>query len=165
VTHQYLVNRQLCLHGTNPEAEHCVQWLLTVGDGTAATSFKITIPHDILFHGSVDNLANWVYPNLESYNQLNRDWISQRAIFTPKNEHVNFINKNLMMYRFPGDGSDEIVTQSADTLTQEFENARIPNKYLNTLNSPVFPPHCLCLKIDMPLILLRISKLKGKGKA
>ena len=160
-THHFLVNRRLRLHGINPNAEHYAEWLLTVGDGTAATTSNgiyddlITIPKDLLFHGSVDHLANWVYPNLESYNHLDgADWICQRAILTPKNEHVNFIN-NLMMDRFPGDGSDEIVAQSADTLTQEFENAGIPNEYLNTLNPPGFPPHRLGLKIGMPLILLR----------
>ena len=153
-----------CLHGFNPEAEHYAQWLLTVGDDdTAATTSNgiyndlITFPDHILFHGSNDNLANWVFPNLDSYNQLDSgDWLCQRAVLTPNNEHVNNINKNPMMDLFPGDGSDEMVTQSADILTQEFENAGIPNEYLSSLNPSGFPPHRLRLKIGLPpLILLR----------
>jgi ATP-dependent DNA helicase PIF1 len=117
---------------------------------------SITIPDNILFQGTVDGLVNWVFPDIESYNQVEEDSgdrMCERAILTPKNEHVNRIN-NLMMDRFPADGN-EFFAQSADSLTQEFENAGIPNEYLNTINPPGFPPHRLRLKIGMPLILLR----------
>jgi hypothetical protein len=158
--HHFLINRRLRLHGINPEAEDYAEWLLTVGNGTAPTTSNgtyddlITIPDHILFEGDVNDLANWVFPDIESYDQLDSDWICHRAVLTPKNENVNYIN-NLMMDRFPGDGSDEIVAQSADTLSQDFENAGIPNEYLNTLNPSGFPPHRLRLKVGMPLILLR----------
>jgi hypothetical protein len=67
-----------------------------------------------------------------------------------------------MMDCFPGDGSNETIAQGADTLTQEFKNAGIPNKYLNILNPPGFPPHPLCLKISMPLVLLQnLNPSKG----
>jgi hypothetical protein len=158
--HHFLTNRRLRLHGIDPEAESYAEWLLTIGNGTAPTICNglyddiVTIPDNLLFQGNVVDLTHWVFPNIESSNNANNDWICNRVILTPTNEHMNYIN-NLIMDRFPGDGNNEILAQSADTLSPESENAAVPNEYLNTLNPPGFPPHRLRLKIGMPLILLR----------
>jgi ATP-dependent DNA helicase PIF1 len=112
----------------------------------------IDIPEHILLEGTKEDLAEWVFPNLEKH-YLDAKWMCERAILTPKNNAVNDIN-DLMMDRFPSiDG--EVLAESADKLNDEYEAAGIPNEYLNTLNPPGFPPHHLRLKIRMPLMLLR----------
>jgi hypothetical protein len=84
------------LHGINPEAEDYAQCLLTVGDGTAPATSNgiydnlITIPNHTLFQGSVNDLAHWVFPNIETYNKLDSDWICHRAILTtPPHQRTN----------------------------------------------------------------------------
>jgi hypothetical protein len=157
-THHFLINRRLRLHGIDTNSEDYAQWLLTIGNGTAPTTSNetyddlIDIPEHILLEGTKEDLAEWVFPNLEKH-YLDAKWMCERAILTPKNNAVNDIN-DLMMDRFPSIDS-EVLAESADKLNDEYEAAGIPNEYLNTLNPPGFPPHHLRLKIRMPLMLLR----------
>jgi hypothetical protein len=139
---------------------------MTIGDGSAATTYNeiyddlITLPKSICLQGTTENLLDWVFPNItDHYDDPN--WMCERAILTPKNNAVRDINSK-MTTRFPG---EEIHIESADDISDEYQNTTIPNEYLTSLNPPALPPHLLILKKGMPLILLQsISRSVQRNK-
>ena len=154
--HHFIVNMRLRLQGLDNDAEDYAKWLITIGDGTAPTTSNemyddiIKVPNTICFQGTKEDLLDWVFPDITAhYNEPN--WMCERAILTPKKNAVNDIN-TMMIKRFPG---DEIHIESADALTDEYQNTNVPNEYLTSLNPPGLSLHLLILKKGMPLILLR----------
>jgi len=155
--HHFVLNMRLqSLQRSDSNAESYAHWLLSIGDGTAPTTSNeiyddlIHVPEYLCFHGTIDDLLDWVFPDISQHNE-EPNWMCKRAILTPKNKTVNDINTGMTM-RFPG---VEIRMESADAFDVENENTGIPHEYLTTLNPPGLPPHTLILKKGMPLILLR----------
>ena len=87
---------------------------------------------------NIEELIDWVFPDIAIHHN-DPNWMCERAILTPKNKHVNEINK-AMATRFP---CDEIHFESADDFVKEYEGVGVPNEYLNTLNPPGLHPHIL----------------------
>lgn len=154
--HHFVVNMRLFLQSSDTQAETYARWLLSIGDGTTATSSNdmyddlTPIPENISFQGTIEDLIDWVFPNIVDHYE-DPDWIGKRAVLTPKNIAVHEINF-LMTQKLPG---EEIRMESADAFDSDYVNTGIPHEYLTTLNPAGLPPHLLILKEGMPLILLR----------
>ncbi|GBP37867.1 hypothetical protein EVAR_21402_1 [Eumeta japonica] len=73
---------------------------------------------------------------------LNVEWLRERIILATKNDIVHGIN-NITQEMIPG---EEKMYMSIDTLTDEQESINFPTEYLNSLNIPGMPLHCLKLK-------------------
>ena len=76
--------------------------------------------------------------------------MSERAILSTKNEHVDRLNA-MMIERFP---SEEKVYHSFDTVVDDPSN-HFPIDFLNSITPNGLPLHELKLKINCPVILLR----------
>ncbi len=62
--------------------------------------FLISKPSSRLPSEDVDDLIDWVFPDLPA-NCTDPDWLFGRAILTPKNDTVDMIN-DMLTARFPG---------------------------------------------------------------
>jgi len=141
------VNERVMRNGDH--AAFC-EFLLKVGENkiqNSKVSSKncIQLPDDILFHGAINDLIDWVYDDL--YNvDINA------AILTAWNSEVDKVNdlclRKLTLLR-------EFSLRSSDTLTNDNLEHFYPIEFLNSLCPSGFPLHNLKLKIGAPVILLR----------
>ena len=76
--------------------------------------------------------------------------MAERAILAPHNSIVQEVN-NAVAAKFPG---EEWVCSSADVIVDEENAVAIPTEYLNSLEVSGLPPHRLCLKPGMLIMLL-----------
>jgi len=84
-------------------------------------------------------------------NQTPEQAEADRAVLSPKNADVDFIN-NKVIDRFPG----EMQTYtSADSVLDQRAAALYPTEFLNALNLSGIPPHELKLKLNCPIMLMR----------
>ncbi|XP_066391946.1 uncharacterized protein [Miscanthus floridulus] len=99
-------------------------WVLSIGDGTAAGSNHtddgdselVEIPHDILvpkLGSPFDNIIRCTYPNLDTFYSY-PNYLRERAIIAPKNDTINEIN-NCVLSLIPG---SEKVYLSSDSLVE-----------------------------------------------
>lgn len=128
--------------------------LLEIGDGRMPvdnTNGLITLPNNFCtISQSKEELINSVFPNIV-LNYKNHDWLRERAVLAPKNANVNDINFKIQE-KLPG----QITTyKSIDTVINPDEAINYPTEFLNSLDVPGMPPHCLNLKIGSCIILLR----------
>jgi hypothetical protein len=98
------------------------------------------------------DLIDTIYPNVGAIDTLpyaaQEGFLRDRVILCPLNKDVDDINRSVLA-KFP---NEEIVCLSADSATEE---SVLPTEYLNTLNLPGLPLHCLVLKVGCPILLLR----------
>ena len=83
-----------------------------------------------------------------------RDWLTGRAIMAVRNEEVDRMNQRVSG-RFPGNGP---ITElhSADSVEEEGDRGpAYPVESLNSITPSGMPPHKLCLRKDMPIMLMR----------
>ena len=130
--------------------------LLRIGDGIEdyVHNDYIQLPLNMVISNvdddaGLDELINCVFPRLQSYAE-NIDFMTNRAILTPRNDYVDDIN-NQLIDRFFGDlvtyySFDECINKYQNDVHGEFLNSLIPNG---------FPLHELKLKVNYPVILLR----------
>nr|GEV86403.1 ATP-dependent DNA helicase PIF1-like [Tanacetum cinerariifolium] len=91
------------------------------------------------------------------------DYQKERAILTLRNDDAYAINA-YMFKKLAGDtvtynSADEICKASTNTLEQ---HNIYPIEFLNSLNFPSVPPHSLCLKKELPIMLIRnVNPRKG----
>ena len=86
------------------------------------------------------------------------EFITERAILTPRNEDVDFINNTIMArdLTLPGQAAAKRMTYtSADTTRDEGHGQIFPTEFLNNLEFSGVPPHKLNLQVGCPIILLR----------
>ncbi|GJT72999.1 putative ribonuclease H-like domain-containing protein, partial [Tanacetum coccineum] len=88
--------------------------------------------------------------------QSDESYLKERAILTPRNDDTDAINE--FMFKKLGGASvtyhnaDEIWKASTNT---EYQHHLYLVEFLNTLNFLGMPPHALCLKRELPVILIQ----------
>ncbi|XP_039967865.1 ATP-dependent DNA helicase pif1-like [Bactrocera tryoni] len=136
----------------DPSAYHFSKQLLDIGNGKIqSTNGFITLPNNCCtIVESHDELIDRVFPNIVG-NIMNHTWLRERAILAPKNVNVNDINFEIQE-KLPG-----VVTlyKSFDSAMNQDDAVNYPIEFLNSLEPPGMPPHCLNLKIGSSIILLR----------
>jgi ATP-dependent DNA helicase PIF1 len=82
------------------------------------------------------------------------DEIKNICIFSPKNEHVNFLNEQILNKIITG---EEFVYKSIDSVVCDDpeESVHFPTEYFNSLTPSGMPPHELKLKLGATVMLLR----------
>lgn len=85
------------------------------------------------------------------------EYIIQRAILTPLNQHVDAVNAQMMEWMSTFDaGAEQREYLSADGIVGEDGRGGLyPTEFLNSLNFSGVPPHKLLLRVGCPIILLR----------
>ena len=136
----------------NAEDEGFADYLIKCGDGKLPTDesigkFKVNVPEDLLFPDTLDDLIDWVFPDLNAGADLR--WTSSRAIICPTNSTVDTVNAKTLK-KFPG---EEVVFRSFDSV--ETDSFAYPVEFLNTLMPSGLPPHKLVLKPGCPIMLMR----------
>jgi hypothetical protein len=135
---------------TSQDAEQYARWVLDLGNGDlpADDDGMIEIPPQLCIKPS--ELIDWTFPNLTEYCH-DQQWMLDRAILAAHNSVVGSINEEVTR-RFPG---QEVHCYSADRIIDDDHALAVPPEYLNSLNVAELPPHDLCLKPGMPVMLLR----------
>jgi hypothetical protein len=136
--------------------------LIRIGDGTEPTlgdTDKIRLPNEwCLAADSTIVLSDWVFGDITdtSIRPLDRNlnWLSTKAILTPKNKDVNKIN-NFLLEKFPGIDADVREYISSDVAITEESQLEYPVELLNSIECGGIPDHKLKLKLGCPVILLR----------
>ena len=93
-------NMRVQLSGSE-ECKEFSKFLLSIGDGSCTGGEMIQVPNDLLLEGPLDDLVNFVFPDIEK-NYKDRAWLSERAILCPTNQQANEVN-NLVTDQFPGE--------------------------------------------------------------
>nr|XP_012152737.1 PREDICTED: uncharacterized protein LOC105664139 [Megachile rotundata] len=132
-----------------PGQQDFADYLLTIGNGSAnVPDTDITsIPADLLFHGSPQDLIHWVYDN--NLAQPNPD----HALLCPRNDHCDYVN-NLILDSLEGDqriyfSDDKLIDPSAEAIVD------YPIELLNHVEVAGLPPHKLRLRVGAIVILIR----------
>ncbi|TVU14783.1 hypothetical protein EJB05_38276, partial [Eragrostis curvula] len=130
------------------------EYLLRIGNGTekVVVDDYVQIPDDVIIDYSedgIDNLINNVFKGLMD-NVSCAVYMSERAILSTKNEHVDALNSK-MIDMFPGESR---TYYSFDSVDDDKINS-YPLDFLNSLTPNGLPPHELKIKVNCPLILLR----------
>ncbi|GKC75225.1 ATP-dependent DNA helicase PIF1-like protein, partial [Tanacetum coccineum] len=110
----------------------------------------------------IENIIAETYPNFIEM-QHDDEYLKERAILTSRNDDVDEIN-TYMFNKLAGksvtyNSVDEICKASTESLDQQ---QLYPTEFLNTLNFSGMPPHALCLKKELLIMLLRnVNPTKG----
>ncbi|XP_022030318.1 uncharacterized protein LOC110931223 [Helianthus annuus] len=145
------------------ETHKFAKWLLDVGEGKVGGDndgvATVQIPSDLLITDCLDpieSLIQFVYPSvLQRY--MDRDYFSERAILTPKNEVVHEINDRLLEL-FPGEPTEYLSSDSicqTEQVNDSFQQELYSPDVLNGLKISGLPNHRLVLKVGVPIMLLR----------
>jgi len=157
--------RQCQLRGDPEQAEKYAEWdafLSEVGagargsgviscDGTPHDAAKLMrLPDEVVFESQeLSAFVDEIYPDVET-NYTDAEWLTQRAILAPKNEHVDAINEEVLG-RLPG---KELKFLSADATTDD-TSGLWSTDILNSWEPTGMPPHELKLKVGCVVMLLR----------
>ncbi|CAN6822565.1 unnamed protein product, partial [Brassica oleracea] len=136
-----------------PEEKAFEDWILKVGDGRAAgepqrlancetPEDQIFIDNNVLLpitSNPLETLSSSAFPDFEyEYKDLNK--LRETAILTPRNVTKEYLS------------ADSIAESEQDS---EELCMTYPLEYLNSLEFPGLPAHKLCLKVGVPVMLLR----------
>ncbi|XP_017466327.1 PREDICTED: uncharacterized protein LOC108359141 [Rhagoletis zephyria] len=141
------------LHNNQSE-DRFLKQLLEIGNGKVRidnTNGLITLPKNFCTILQLkEKLIECVFQNI-AQNYLDHDWLRERAILAPKSVHVNSINYQILE-KLPG----EVTTyKSVDSAMNQDDAVNYLVEFLNSLEPPGMPPHCLNLKVGSSIILLR----------
>ncbi|XP_057427107.1 uncharacterized protein LOC130720473 [Lotus japonicus] len=138
------------------------KWILDVGDGKLGEyndgECEMEIPHDLLVDSKGDGVSSIVdstYPDLER-NFFQETYFCDKAILAPTLEIVDTINQYVLS-RAPG---KEKVYLSSDSIVKVDEDVGIEAnwitvEFLNSIKGSGLPDHKLCLKVGVPIMLMR----------
>ncbi|XP_010484906.1 PREDICTED: ATP-dependent DNA helicase PIF1-like [Camelina sativa] len=144
------------------------QWILQVGDGRARKRNRQSESYDevddikvnktLLLqngHKQIAQLADDVYSDFET-SYLDREYITRRAILTPKNDTAHELNM-FLQNKIPGDTKEYLSSDSIemDGDSNESDELLYPAEFLNSLKISGLPYHCLKLKVGYPIMLIR----------
>jgi hypothetical protein len=141
------------------------RWMLDVGEGNIEFRTKegesepswIEIPDEFLLNATDDKVSciiNTVYLKLTS-KYMDLEYLKERAILTPTNDVADMINNEIVSL-IPEQQKQYL---SCDTIvkapnTHDSYDMLYPVEFLNSLNGNNFPPHKLCFKRGVPIMLL-----------
>lgn len=143
------------------------QWILDVGNGTvpcpeeemiSSGEFGISIPTaycNMEDSNSVEKMILSIFPGfLENFRDSK--YISERAILTPTNQTVSYINSKIVEM-MPGEEFCYLSVDRADDFggTDAELDIAFPTEYLNSLSIPGLPNHELKLKEGVVVMLMR----------
>ena len=106
----------------------------------------IEIPQECIVHGDIIDELYTTNMNVEEIKNI--------CIFSPKNEHVDFLNNKILTSILPG---DETIYKSIDSILCDDpeENLHFSTEYVNSLTTSGMPPHEIKLKVGATVMLLR----------
>ncbi|KAL7147924.1 hypothetical protein ABFS83_06G142700 [Erythranthe nasuta] len=153
-------NMRLQLSSSSANADEIrefVDWILRIGNGDAGEvndgDAIIEIPNDLLIHDSADpflDLIEFVYPDLVR-NLFTPDYFEDRAVLSPTNESVGFVNDHFL----------STITRE-DKLLSDINAEIYRSECLNTISCSGIPSHKLTLKRGVPVMLIRnIDQARG----
>ncbi|XP_063936287.1 uncharacterized protein LOC108226331 [Daucus carota subsp. sativus] len=163
----YELNQNMRLHsGKISEADKeeiatFDNWMLQIGNGSNYDDIDrelVKIPPDLCGDPCEDPMKaiiQAIYPSLlQKYNDP--EYLTERAILTPKNETVHELNE-MIMSTIPGESrtylsSDSICKASMKT---EHNDQLCTSEFLHSLKFPGVPNHDIQLKEGTPVMLLR----------
>ncbi|XP_073300588.1 uncharacterized protein [Primulina huaijiensis] len=135
------------------------EFLLRIGRGMEPTDSdgNINIPSEMIISVNTDDvdsseqkLIDEIFPNLaENYHLAS--YTTSRAILASKNLYVDKLNEKIIQ-SFPGELKTYL---SFDEAIDDSQNYSYPAEFLNSLMPNGMPPHCLILKKNCPVMLLR----------
>ena len=181
VNHSHLWNHcEIHVLSTNmrvqSDEKDFAKWILQVGDGVAALApqkeiyteaaeDQILIDDSLLLpvtSNPLDILCQSVFPDFTNdYKDMEK--IRDSAILTPKNATVDEINTYLLS-KIPGAEQEFL---SYDSFAEDEKHSgefdlTYPLEYLNSLEFSGLPAHRICLKVGVPIMLLRnINQAEG----
>ena len=146
------------------------EWLKDLGDGKAETINEnetfIAMPPQLCkqiddkeVEKSRGDAVDFTFGDITAKSALPewKDFIASRAILATTNEYVDEIN-DLCLSRIPG---DDIIIPSADSTVNPDDATHYPVEYINSLKDTGIPPHCLILKKNAVVMLLRNLNIRG----
>jgi len=145
------------------KTEEFADFLLNVGDGTVPYESDIgenliRIPDEYVFESeTVDDLLNWVYCEKKNEEYIS---ISDKAILTPRNDDVDYIN-SIAIDKMEGESHD---LESCNVAVHDDpEKSHLYSaEFMQSINSYGLPPHKLTLKIGAPVMLIKnLDQKKG----
>ncbi|KAJ0752921.1 putative DNA helicase [Helianthus annuus] len=166
LTENMRINSLSTTSATGAQLQNFSEWLLRIGDGKEGLVVdfaepdirKIEIPPEFTLKDPNDGLQNLISLIYDAQLLANPSpaAISERAIICPKNDTVDEIN-DLVHAMSPGEctsyfSTDSMVPHSKDG--SEID-AMYPPEYLNVLNFNGIPSHCLRLKRNSHIMLMR----------
>ncbi|XP_019086315.1 PREDICTED: uncharacterized protein LOC104720511 [Camelina sativa] len=103
----------------------------------------------------IAQLATDVYPDFKT-SYLDREYITKRAILTPKNDTAHELNM-FLQDKIPGDAKEYLSANSIemDGDSNDSDELLYPAEFLNSLKISGLRDHCLKLKIGSPVMLIR----------
>ena len=143
----------------NFDEQEFASYLLKVGNGelpigtNAGTSI---VTNQLVGHGEPEE---FIFSNLEEL--FANETIAEMAILAPRNEDCANVNHKILS-RLQGD--EKIYLSDDKIITQEEQEAifQFPTEFLNSIEASGLPQHCLCLKINAVVLLMRnLNTSKG----
>ncbi|XP_017217100.2 uncharacterized protein LOC108194658 [Daucus carota subsp. sativus] len=149
------------------EMKEFAEWVLSVGDGCYVSPGDTLDPKneyevvlladlcDVNGSNSLDKMFSAIYPEFASKFK-DPTYIRERAILTPMNETVTYLN-SLIVDKVPGDSTSYFSFDSAEEFagTDSDLSLSFPAEYLNSLHTPGLPLHELKLKEGVIVMLMR----------
>ena len=139
------------------ELNEFANWLLELGKGTLQPLVQniIQIPQHMVCHSS-EEVRDTIYDNFyENFSDV--EYLSKRAVMSCKNETVQRQNFK-MVEQLPGELAISI---SINECVKEEHRVRFEPELLNTVEASGLPPHCLALKKNAVILLIRNLDVKS----
>ncbi|XP_071739259.1 uncharacterized protein [Rutidosis leptorrhynchoides] len=148
------------------------RWLLRIGDGDIGVPDE-SDPHNVSWvqiperfcipngKARLSQLISFIYDEgLLQFPDAGK--LQQQAIVCPKNETVDTIN-NMILKNIEGLQKNYTSCDTATPYSSDGGQTELlyPTEYLNSQNFPGLPPHELCLKIGVLIILLQNLNVVG----
>ncbi|KAK9070527.1 hypothetical protein SSX86_010929 [Deinandra increscens subsp. villosa] len=135
-----------------------------VTEASVPDSKAIQVPTEFLIQHADDallKLIDFIY-DTDSLQAPSAQSLAQKAIVCPKNKTAAEIN-SLVLQMTPGVVSSYLSTDSVEPHAGDNGGTEVlyPDEYLNGLTFQGLPPHCIELKVDTPVILLRNLNQNG----
>lgn len=140
---------------TRPGEQDFATWLIQLGNGTLNADNTSAFPGTVEIPPMCvveDDLIN------EVYSSADEDNMHSRVILSPKNENCMETNMKVL-HMLPGEARTYLSADSVKCDNEE-ERQNYPVEFLNTLTPSGMPPHCLKLKVNCIVMLLRNLSLR-----